>query len=214
MLAELFVPILAAGAVLVEEMLTGVRWQTWGKVAVMGYLLVVGVSSIPVSLPFVPPDRLPSLIGPYKPLYQPLREFNASKSEYPIFFTGRIGWEELVRGVAGVYRGLPEEDRAVVGIYADGYPVAGAVDLLGPAYGLPHAVSGSLTYYLWGPGYSWDVMIIITGRTNNMSVFFDECEQSAVVSSDYSALGDAYLFVCRKPKVPVASIWSSIKSFR
>ena len=92
---------------------------------------------------------------------------------------------------------------------------AGAIDQLGSQYGLPHAVSGHLTYYLWGPGYSWEVMIIITGRTNNMAVFFDECELKTVSKRGDDALGgDLYIHVCRKPKVSPDVIWSSMESYR
>jgi hypothetical protein len=101
----------------------------------------------------------------------------------------------------------------VAGIFADAYAPAGAIDQLGPQYGLPHAVSGSLTYYLWGPGYSWDVMIIVTDRTNKMAVFFEKCEQKAVTQRVYGS-SHYYIFVCRKPMVPADTIWSSVKSYR
>ena len=120
----------------------------------------------------------------------------------------------VAREVAAVYRALPLEDRAVAGIYTDLYATAGAIDQLGPQYGLPHAVSGSLTYYLWGPGYSWDVMIIVTDRTNKMSAFFAKCEQQAVTQREYVGSIRFYAFVCRNPKVPAETIWSSIKSFQ
>ena len=91
---------------------------------------------------------------------------------------------------------------------------AAGLDLYGTQYGLPHTVSGSLTYYLWGSGYSWDVMIIATTKSNNMSVFFDECEQKAIVPNDYYGMGDLYIFVCRNPKVSAKVIWSSVKTYR
>jgi hypothetical protein len=157
---------------------------------------------------------MPAFADRFRIFYQPLREFNVAWS-YPPFLTGRLGWDELVREVARVYDELPAEERVIAGIYADWYMPAGAVDLLGPQYGLPHAVSGFLTYYLWGPGYSWDVMILVTSRTNNMSAFFDECELKVVGQHVYDApVGQPYIYVCRKPKVPADVIWSSVKSFR
>jgi hypothetical protein len=117
--------------------------------------------------------------------------------------------------VAEVYDELPAEDRAIAGIYSDWYMPAGAVDQLGPQYGLPHAVSGSLTYYLWGPGFSWDTMIIVTGRVNNLAVFFDECEVKREVQFKYEVpFGKLFIHVCKKPKVPADVIWSSMKSYR
>jgi hypothetical protein len=214
LLAELFIPLLAAGAVFVEEKLAGIRWEKVGKAAAVACLLVVGFFSLPLSLPILPADRMPAYVGKFRPFYQPLREFNVAW-HYPPLLSGRIGWEELVREVAGVYDGLSPEERAIAGIYADWYMPAGAIDLLGPEYGLPHAVSGFLTYYLWGPGYSWDVMILVTNKTNNMSVFFDECELKDVVQHEYDApVGRPYIYVCRGPKVSPDVIWPSLKSYR
>ena len=93
---------------------------------------------------------------------------------------------------------------------------AGAIDHLGPQYGLPHAVSGSLTYYLWGPGYSWDTMIIIGGKINNLDVFFKECELKREVQDKYDLqmMGKLYIHVCRKPVIPADRIWATMKMYR
>ena len=214
MLVELFIPLLAASAVFLEEKLAGLRWEKAGQAVAALYLLTLAFFSLPLSLPILPVDRMPAFADRFRIFYQPLREFNVAWS-YPPFLTGRLGWDELVQEVAGVYDELPAEERAIAGIYADWYMPAGAVDLLGPQYGLPHAVSGFLTYYLWGPGYSWDVMILVTSKSKNMSVFFDQCELKAVGQHVYDApVGQPYIYVCRKPKVPADVIWSSVKSYR
>jgi hypothetical protein len=168
---------------------------------------------MPLNLPILPEYQMEAYADHFKMYYQPLREFNVAWA-YPPLLSGRLGWDALAQDVAGVYNGLPPEDRKIAGIYSDWYAQAAAIDVLGPRYGLPHAVSGHLNYYLWGPGYSWDVMVLIASKTNNMSVFFDECELKAVGQHDYEPFGHAYIFVCRKPKVPADVIWSSIKSYR
>jgi hypothetical protein len=214
MIMELFIPLLAAGAVCTEELITGVRWRNWVKAVTTLYLLVVGTINISFSLPVISMDLLPAMIRPFRSLYQPLKEFNNGTNDPPVFLSGRIGWDDLVREVANVYNALLPEDRAVAGIYTDLYVTAGAIDQFGPQHGLPHAVSGSLTYYLWGPGYSWDVMIIVTPRTNVLSAFFDNCEQEAVTQREYVGSIRFYVFVCKNPKVPTDTIWSSVKSFQ
>jgi len=213
MIVELFIPLLAAGTVFMEEIISPLRWKSWAIAISAVYLLVVGVINISFSLPVIPLDIMPATIHPFQILYMPLKEFNNNVNNPPIFLRGRIGWDELVREVANVYNALPPKDRAVAGIYADVYPSAGAIDQFGPQYGLPHAVSGSLTYYFWGPGDSWDVMIIVTNTTNVMSVFFGECEQKAVSKREYVG-SHFYISVCRQPKVPVDIIWKRAKSFR
>jgi hypothetical protein len=214
MLAELFIPLIAAGAVFVEEKLAGLRWEKGMKALGTAYLLITGIYIVPMSLPILPMDLFSVYGKSAKPLYQSLREFNGESTYYPVMLSYRIGWNELAQEVAGVYNNLPAEDRAIAGVYADSWMDAGAIDVLGPQYGLPHAVSGSLTYYLWGPGYSWDVMIIVTSRTNHLAVFFDECELKTIVQQEYNHPRGIYIFVCRKPKISANVIWSSLKSYR
>ena len=213
LLVELFIPLLAAGAVFIEEKLGGLRWEKAGKAVAMTYLLVIGILALPLNLPILPVDQMEAYADHFKMYYQPLREFNFAWA-YPPLLSGRLGSDQLVRDVAGVYDSLPPQERAIAGIYTDFYSQAGAIDLLGTQYGLPHAVSGSLTYYLWGPGYSWDVMILVSDKTNNMSVFFDECELKTVGQNDIEPFGRAYIYVCRKPKVTADVIWSSVRSYR
>jgi hypothetical protein len=214
MIIELFIPLAAAGAVYVEELTRELRWKNWVRAAVMVYLLVIGAVNISFSLPVIPWDNLAASIRPFRSLYEPLREFKNSRNDPPIFLSGRVGWDDLVRDVADVYGALPPKDQAVAGVYVASYAAAGAIDQFGPRYGLPHAVSGALTYYHWGPGYSWDVMIIVTDRTNNMAVFFEKCDQKAVSKREYVGSNRFYIFVCRNPKVPPETIWSSVRSFQ
>lgn len=215
MLGALFIPLIAAGAVFMEETLTGIRWEKGVKVIGTAYLLITGIYITPMSLPILPLDLFSVYSQTAKPLYQSLREFNGGSSYYPVLLSGRTGWDELAQGVAAVYSQLPAKERAVAGIYASWYMEAGAIDVLGPQYGLPHAVSGSLTYYLWGPRYSWDVMIIIGSVSNPLGMFFDSCELAATVPQEYNSQnGYTRIYVCRNPKIPADKIWSSMKSYR
>ncbi len=211
MLAGAFIPLMAACAVFLEELLTGARWKMGVRALPLAYLLAAGAFVMPTSLPILPIDSVNNMPRSVKYWYQSIREFNGGSIYAPLILTGRTGWEELVRDVADVYNQLPPADRTVAGIFTDWYYTAAAIDIYGPKYGLPHAVSGSLNYYLWGPGYSWDEMVIVTGRTIILSVFFDECEQKAVAGRD--APDQYHIFVCKKPKVPVEAIWGSQKNY-
>jgi 4-amino-4-deoxy-L-arabinose transferase-like glycosyltransferase len=215
MLSELFIPLLAAGAIFWEEILANIRWRKGLQAAAIVYLLLCGITAAPFSLPIVPTDTLPALVRKFSFMYTSLRDFNGAASYYPILLAGRVGWDELVQETAKVYHDLPAEERANAGIYADFYMPAGAIDLLGPKYGLPHAVSGSLTYYLWGPGYSWDVMLIIADRSNEVEIFFDECElKASMQGTNEMMIWHPNIYLCRKPKISAEKIWSSLKLFR
>ncbi len=215
MLSALFMPLVASGSVLVEELLDKVRWGIVLKGAAAAYLLVVGILAILISLPVLPIDSNTALIEALIPPNVFIKEFAGVTSSFSPLLDGRLRWEELAQDVAGVYDELPPADQATAGVYADFYMAAGAIDQYGPEYGLPHAVSGHLTYYLWGPGYSWDVMIIVTDQSNEMEVFFDDCELAAEARYDYGRpTGHPNIYVCREPKVSADAIWSSAKSYR
>ena len=215
MLAELFMPIIAAGALFWEEVFAKIPWRRFFisvSFAVLAAIIIVnGIMSIPI----LPADVYPIVNNQLGTMQGQLREFNGGASYYSVLYADRLGWTQLVQNVAEVYNALPQDERAVAGIYADWYMPAGAVDQYGPQYGLPHAVSGHLTYYLWGPGYSWDVMIMVTGQTNNMSVFYNQCEL-AKKGNRISGIPaeQEYIYVCREPKVSAEKIWSSAKMFR
>ena len=214
-LIALFMPLLCAGAVFTEEMVSKIRWRKPVLVILFGYLAVVGVLNISMTLPILPASMYPPLMDKFGAFSRQMREFNGSSSYYPITYTGRLGWTHMVEQVADVYYSLPEEEQEIAGIYADWYMYAGAVDQIGPQYGLPHAVSGHLTYYLWGPGYSWDVMILLTSSPNNMSMFFDHCEKPIVVSDILAGMADQlYICVCKGARLSAETIWSSAKSYR
>ncbi len=215
MLTELFIPLFAAGSVFVEELLDRIRWGKALKAVPVIYLLAAAAFAAPSALPIVPVDLIPAYVDTFSSPTFVIKEFQGITSYVPQVLSGRLHWDELVQDVAGVYDELPPEDRAIAGIYTDYYMAAGAIDQLGPEYGLPHAVSGSLTYNLWGPGYTWDVMLIVVDGSNDMAMFFEECELAAQARYEYDRpTGQPNIYVCREPRVSADEIWGSAKLYR
>ena len=216
MVAVIFMPLLAAGAIMLEKISNQVQWGKWMRVSVTTYLLIAGAFSIPLSIPILSVDQTLAFNNTFKSMVPLVREFNGQSFRVSPTIFGRLGWDETAQNVAEVYNELPQEDRATAGIYSEWYMPAGAIDYYGPQYGLPYAVSGSLTYYLWGPGDSWDTMIIIGGKINSLDVFFEECELKREVQYKYDLqmMGRLYIHVCRKPVIPPDRIWSTMKMYR
>lgn len=79
-------------------------------------------------------------------------------------YAEELGWPELVRTVADVVATLPAEERTDVAIVARNYAEAGAVDLLGGAYGLPRAASTHLTYRYWSPPVPDAHTVVVIGQ--------------------------------------------------
>ena len=76
---------------------------------------------------------------------------NQPESRLPQIFADMVGWEDRVKIVAAYVHSLPPEEQSVTAIGASNYGDAGAVDLFGPKYSLPKAISTANNYWIWGP---------------------------------------------------------------
>ena len=61
-----------------------------------------------------------------------------------------IGWDELVKTVAGIRDSLPPDQQAHLGIIVGNYGEQGAIEMLGPAYRLPPPISTTNSAWLRG----------------------------------------------------------------
>jgi len=215
MLAEVCIPLIAAGAVWVEEVLTGPAWKKGVRIAAVSCMVAGGILVAPVTLTLLPLPLMQSYTQTFSFLFKPVKDFNDPKSEYPQEFSNRIGWDDLVRTVSDVYHTLPPEDQAKAGIFCDWYGPAGAIDLLGPRYGLPHAVTGHMNYYRWGPGESiWEVMIFVTANIDPFRPFFGEVQQKARITNDFAMLYNRNtVYVARNPFWSSKVIWAELKGW-
>ncbi len=66
----------------------------------------------------------------------PATEKAHARAALPYPFAWQFGWDELVAAVAATYQAMPKEEQARVAIIGNNYGDSGAVDLLGPKYGL------------------------------------------------------------------------------
>ena len=164
-LAPIYPMLFASGAVAVEGWLERRPWSRargfggpqghplrhsfWPKIAVAAWVFAAGAIAVPAILPILPPEKLLA--------YQ--RRIGAAPPKTEVRHDGpleqrlgdQFGWEELVADVARIYQSLPPEDRARTGIFASNYGEAGALNLFGPAYGLPPPICAHQSHYFWGP---------------------------------------------------------------
>ncbi len=78
----------------------------------------------------------------------PLRDFALSKNGD---LREEIGWDEMVKTVAGIRDSLPHSEQTSLGILVGNYGERGAIEMLGPAYRLPSPIS--ITNSGWLVGY-------------------------------------------------------------
>jgi hypothetical protein len=207
--------LLAAGSVGLEGWLAAPLWRRWRTVQPVyaGLLALSGAVLAPLFTPLLPPEtliRYSRAIGMSQPRIE-----NHRLGPLPQLMADRFGWKEMAEEVARIYRSLPPADRARAAIFGQNYGQAGAIDLFGPALGLPPAISGHLSYYLWGPrGYTGDVMIVLDDERPTLERLFRSVELAGHVHHPYSMPYEHFdVFVCRGPRQSLAALWPRIKRF-
>ena len=212
-LAAAYTALFAAGAVLVEA----IRRPAAGAVLrALVVLLVVtgGAASLPFAKPVLSTDaflRYAAALG-----MGPRSEERHEMGRLPQQYADMHGWEDLASNLAKVYHALPAADRGRACIFAQNYGQAGAVDVLGAPLGLPRAISGHNSYFLWGPrGCTGDVVIAIGGDHSDYEQVFTSVEQAAVhTCTDCMPYeNNLPIFVLRGARAPLSEIWPRAKRF-
>lgn len=204
--------LLAAGGVICESWLAHPRWR-WAGPAYAGLMVLLGVAAAPAVIPVLPVDvfiRYSEATGIRQPRIETHR-----LGLLPQLFADQFGWEEMAAAVAGVYHALPPEVRPRTAIFGQNYGQAGAVDLFGPKYGLPKAISGHQSYYLWGPrDYTGESMIVMGDRREVLEKLFSEVKFAARVGHPYAMPYEHLdIFYCRGLKQPLPEIWPQVKKW-
>ena len=138
--------------------------MSWLKPAVVTLILLGTLALLPLVVPVLSPEnflryqaKLPFKIQP--------DEKSMLAEPMPHYYSWSFGWEEMVLAVAKGYESLPAEERADTAIFGNDFGAAGAIDLIGPKYGLPKAIGGHQSYWLWGPRHYSGQTIILVGGT-------------------------------------------------
>ena len=207
-LAGAYPMLLAPGARIIERTLGPRRALA---AAAMGLLVLGGLLTLPIGLPILPPEttaRYAAVLGGSVQIEQ------GKRGSLPQYFADRLGWEEMVATVAQVHRALPPEERARAIVLAGNYGQAGAVDFLGRELGLPEAISGHNTYFLWGPGdASGEVVIAIGVPEGDLREFFEDVTRAATARCDYCLQRERPVYVARWLKVPLQELWPQVKHY-
>jgi hypothetical protein len=146
--APVYPVVFAPGAVCFEQLTDG-RAIKWFRPLYALTMLLVGAVIAPTAIPLLSIERY---IAYTKRLGIQQQKFeNQPESRLPQIYADMMGWEERVKMVAAYVHSLPPEEQKVTAIGASNYGDAGAVDLFGPKYGLPKAISTANNYWIWGP---------------------------------------------------------------
>jgi hypothetical protein len=130
-----------------------------------------------------------------------------------------VGWEELVRAVAGVRDALPADQQSKLGVLVGNYGEMGAIELLGPAYKLLPPISLTNSGYLRSyPTSEPSTLIVVGWSQDQVDEAFNGCR---VAGHNGNSLGvkneeskdhpDIYL--CGGPKDGWPRFWKDHQRF-
>ena len=130
-----------------------------------------------------------------------------------------IGWPELVETVAKVRDSLSPEDRGHLAILGTNYGEAGAVNLYGPQYGLPRAISGVNSFWYRGYGDPPPQVVIVLGLPRKyLEQEFTSCDLAAHTWNRFGIANEETtqhpdIFVCRGLRKGWPEFWKNFQYY-
>jgi hypothetical protein len=207
--------LLAAGAVMMETAVSRQR-LAWIKPSVVVLLLFGGAFIAPVVVPILSPDRFIAYMK-FLPFKLPVMEHAHARAVLPQWYSDQFGWNEIVAETALAYDRLDPTERGDCGIFAQDYGQAGAIDFLGRRSGLPRALSGHQTWFLWGPrGYSGNCMIVLDDRKEVLEKYWRHVEYVGTSADNpYALEKHVPIFICKEATFgSLAQLWPKLKHWR
>jgi hypothetical protein len=96
---------------------------------------------------------------------------------------------------------------------------AGAINLHGPTYGLPKAISGVNSYWLRGYGDPPPQTLIVLGFSSVEAYrVLEACQPAGLITNRYGVRNEEtrdhpVIMLCRGPRGPWPELWKSLRSF-
>jgi len=128
---------------------------------------------------------------------------------------GMYGWAEHVATIGRLYRSLPAVDRERATVLTGTYSQAAALNVT-RTESIPRAVSGSMSYFIWGPdGTRGDVVIAYGLPLALIELHYRICTEEARIDAPLARPWDTDLpvYVCREPKRSLRDLWPELRRF-
>ncbi len=204
-LAPAYPMLLAAGMVRVEQWRTSLapKPARFALHTACTLLMIGGVISAALMLPLAPINSV----------------WWHTVSQVHDNFVEQIGWEDLVASVAEIYATVPANEQPTTAILASNYGEAGALNLYGPAYKLPTAISGVNSYWLRGYGDASPTTLVIIGYPlEDAQRYFADCTRMRYITNRYGVENEetrahVAILLCRAPRQPWPILWEQLQRF-
>src|SRR5271165_1244824 len=134
-------------------------------------------------------------------------------------FREQIGWRELVQEVARIRDSLTPDERAHLGIIGTNYGEAGAINLYGPEYGLPRAISGINSFWYRGYGDPAPQTLIVIGLSQKfVEQHFASCRLAGHTWNQYGIKNEETedhpnIYVCGPPTAGWPEFWKDFRYY-
>ena len=146
----------------------------------------------------------------------PLRDFALSKNGD---LREEIGWNELVKTVAGIRDSLPPDQQQHVGVVVGNYGEQGAIEILGPAYHLPAPIS--MTNSAWLRRYPEpppSILIVLGFSGEEADKAFTSCRLAGHNGNPHGVKNEESedhpdIFVCDVPRKTWPEFWEDEQRF-
>ncbi len=163
--------------------------------------IVIGLLTIPVALPVLPPQQLADL-------YVKMNTKNTGALKWedlqdhplPQDFSDMLGWEEIAQKTAKAYAMLNDSEKQNAIIFCDNYGMAGAVNYYAPKYHLPEAYSDNASFLYWLPAnISLKNLVLVTDDHHEKEHDFAKDFQSITivdsVTSEFARERGDYIYL-------------------
>lgn len=98
-----------------------------------------------------------------------------------------LGWPQQVQAVADEWNKFTAEERAQTVLVASNYGRAGALDLYGPAHGLPPVISAAGSFWYFGAGDKpGDILLALGGDVQEYQQLYEQCRALLLVGTAWA----------------------------
>ena len=202
-LAGAYVPLLAAGSVVVDERLRAGRSSARG---LLGWTAVSTAVALPLVLPVLPPTDIGWTYA-----------INQVPGE-------SLGWNTFVGEVHRSWAALPATAQQQTAVITADYGEAGAINELGRHSGLPHALSTQNNEWWWGPPPAPDVDALViapgprdvSGYDVYLRRFFTDVRAVATLRNSYGLHNEewgGHVYLCTGLRQPWSVTWPEMRHY-
>lgn len=190
----------------------GARLARRGRVVLLAGMGAVGLLLLPIGIPMLGPERMvryAAALGAGTTTNQ------GGTLALPQDYADMIGWRAEAEAVSVAYRALSPQEQARTVLAGGNYGQTGALALYRRRFGLPYPVSSAGDFHAWGPGdRSGEVLLVVAvpDAQADLETMYGEVTSVARLVDPRRVVEEqeVHVFVCRHPRQPLASVWSSI----